>query len=181
MDEGQMAQHHDGTKSPSESQPLSQAKSPTKSPSKSSILPEFVVRLVSIDYYMARPTPGLDECYSRLEGKTIDQVPIIRIFGSTPSGQKACVHVHGVSGLLFVVRRRTKLEAMTSFLPAAKYICLQMSSYLRTLHFLCNIHPSYQALFKWALAYRRMPLYPPLKVCTLSTKRVVSAFVLSSL
>ena len=57
---------------------------------------EFAVRLVSIDYYMARPTPGLDECYSELEGRAIDQVPIIRIFGSTPSGQKACVHVHGV-------------------------------------------------------------------------------------
>ena len=63
-------------------------------------LPEFVVRLVSIDYYMTRPTPGLDDCYSQLEGKAIDQVPVIRIFGSTPSGQKTCMHVHGVSKLL---------------------------------------------------------------------------------
>ena len=54
------------------------------------------MRLVSLDYYMARPTPGLDECYSELEGRAIDQVPIVRIFGSTPTGQKACVHVHGV-------------------------------------------------------------------------------------
>ena len=58
---------------------------------------EFVVRLVSIDYYMARPTPGLDECYSQLEGRAIDQVPILRIFGATPGGQKTCLHVHGVS------------------------------------------------------------------------------------
>ena len=58
---------------------------------------ELVVRLVSIDYYMTRPVPGLDECYSQLEGSAIDQVPVIRIFGSTPSGQKTCVHVHGVS------------------------------------------------------------------------------------
>lgn len=58
---------------------------------------ELVIRLVSIDYYMTRPVPGLDECYSQLEGSAIDQVPVIRIFGSTPSGQKTCVHVHGVS------------------------------------------------------------------------------------
>lgn len=58
---------------------------------------ELVVRLVSIDYYMTRPVPGLDECYSQLEGTTIEQVPVIRIFGCTPSGQKTCVHVHGVS------------------------------------------------------------------------------------
>lgn len=57
---------------------------------------QMVVRLVSIDYYMARPVPGLDECYSQLEGGAIDQVPVIRIFGSTPCGQKACIHIHGV-------------------------------------------------------------------------------------
>jgi hypothetical protein len=57
---------------------------------------EFVVRLVSIDYYMAQPIPGLDSCYSELEGVVIDKVPVIRIFGPTPGGQKACVHVHGV-------------------------------------------------------------------------------------
>ena len=64
---------------------------------------ELVVRLVSIDYYMTRPVPGLDECYSQLEGSAIDQVPVIRIFGSTPSGQKTCVHVHGVSSRLLCV------------------------------------------------------------------------------
>jgi len=57
---------------------------------------EFVVRLVSIDYYTAQPIPGLDTCYSELEGVAIDKVPVIRIFGATPGGQKACVHVHGV-------------------------------------------------------------------------------------
>ena len=67
--------------------------------------PEFVVRLVSIDYYMTRPIPGLDDCYSQLEGKAIDQVPVIRIFGSTPSGQKTCMHVHGVSKLHHSLKR----------------------------------------------------------------------------
>ena len=75
--------------------PLSQQAAVGSSPKE-----ELVVRLVSIDYYMTRPAPGLDECYSQLEGSAIDQVPVIRIFGSTPSGQKTCVHVHGVSSRL---------------------------------------------------------------------------------
>lgn len=66
------------------------------SPQDAAEVPQFAVRIVSIDYYMSRPSQGLDECYSHLEGRAIDQVPVIRIFGSTPSGQKACVHVHRV-------------------------------------------------------------------------------------
>lgn len=56
----------------------------------------FAVRIVALDYYMARPLPGVDACFSHQEGSAIDQVPVIRIFGSTPSGQKTCLHLHGV-------------------------------------------------------------------------------------
>ena len=56
----------------------------------------FTIRLVSIDYYLARPAPKVDVSYAPLEGTGIDQVPVVRIFGSTPSGQKACVHLHKV-------------------------------------------------------------------------------------
>lgn len=57
----------------------------------------FVVRIVSVDYYLARPAPKVDLSYAPLEGTAIDQVPVVRIFGSTHSGQKACVHLHKVS------------------------------------------------------------------------------------
>ncbi len=57
----------------------------------------FITRLVCIDYYMAHPIPHLDYCFSSLEGTVVDQVPVVRIFGSTPAGQKACIHVHRVS------------------------------------------------------------------------------------
>lgn len=57
----------------------------------------FLVRLVSIDYYLARPAPKVDVSYAPLEGTAVDQVPVVRIFGSTPSGQKACVHLHKAS------------------------------------------------------------------------------------
>lgn len=59
--------------------------------------PPFVVRIVSIDYYMAAPLPGVDVNFNSVEGTRIEQVPVVRIFGSTPAGQKACLHVHQVS------------------------------------------------------------------------------------
>ena len=58
----------------------------------------FVVRIVDLDYQMVRPIPGLDVCYSSLAGEAVDRVPVVRIFGATPAGQKTCVHLHRVSG-----------------------------------------------------------------------------------
>ena len=45
---------------------------------------------------MAKPLPGLDMCFSPLEGTVIDRVPVVQIYGSTPGGQKTCVHLHKV-------------------------------------------------------------------------------------
>ncbi|KAG9152213.1 hypothetical protein Leryth_016388 [Lithospermum erythrorhizon] len=54
----------------------------------------FSVRIVSIDYYMAPPIPSLDISYSSFQGGKVNEVPVIRIFGSTPAGQKTCLHIH---------------------------------------------------------------------------------------
>ncbi|XP_072974935.1 DNA polymerase zeta catalytic subunit isoform X1 [Typha angustifolia] len=56
--------------------------------------PVLSVRIVSLDYYMAPPIPDLDFCYSPFHGEKTEEVPVIRIFGSTPAGQKTCLHVH---------------------------------------------------------------------------------------
>ena len=58
--------------------------------------PVFSMRIVSLDHYMARPEPGLDVCYSDLEGTVVERVPVVRIFGATPLGQKTCLHLHKV-------------------------------------------------------------------------------------
>lgn len=54
------------------------------------------VRIVYVDYYLNKPTPGLDETYAEFRGEVIKKVPIVRIFGVTEDGSKVCLHVHNV-------------------------------------------------------------------------------------
>lgn len=70
---------------------------PTAVPSPSTPPEAFSLRIVSLDHYMASPIPGFDVCWSELEGGAVQKVPVVRIFGPTPAGQKACLHLHGVS------------------------------------------------------------------------------------
>ncbi|XP_059350922.1 DNA polymerase zeta catalytic subunit-like isoform X2 [Daphnia carinata] len=60
------------------------------------------VRLVSADYYMSNPIPGLDIGYSTYRGLEVKKVPVIRVFGSTSTGHKVCLHVHGVFPYLYI-------------------------------------------------------------------------------
>ncbi|KAI8027476.1 DNA polymerase zeta catalytic subunit [Camellia lanceoleosa] len=62
----------------------------------------FSVRIVSIDYYMAPPIPELDISYSSFQGGKVNEVPVIRIYGSTPAGQKTCLHVHRALPYLYI-------------------------------------------------------------------------------
>ncbi|ESO87295.1 hypothetical protein LOTGIDRAFT_107463 [Lottia gigantea] len=62
----------------------------------------FSLRIVTTDHYLATPIPGLDVTRSEFRGTEVKKVPILRIFGSTPAGQKTCMHVHGVFPYLYV-------------------------------------------------------------------------------
>ncbi|XP_052087606.1 uncharacterized protein LOC127724637 isoform X3 [Mytilus californianus] len=62
----------------------------------------FSLRIVATDHYLCPPIPELDVQYSDLTQSEIWRVPVIRVYGSTPSGQKTCMHVHGVFPYLYV-------------------------------------------------------------------------------
>lgn len=47
----------------------------------------FTVRIVTADYYLAKPIKDLDVCYSDFRESEVRKVPVVRIFGATPAGE----------------------------------------------------------------------------------------------
>ncbi|KAJ4298456.1 DNA polymerase zeta [Collariella sp. IMI 366227] len=65
----------------------------------------FRVRLNCIDHYQATPTrydPQLRKDSHLGETGKQPKVPVIRVFGSTETGQKVCAHIHGAFPYLYV-------------------------------------------------------------------------------
>ena len=78
----------------------------------------FSMRIVNSDFYIADPVPELDVCNSKFREDTSTtvktKVPVIRIYGATPRGQKTCLHVHGIFPYIYVPYDGTQ--------PTDKYI-----------------------------------------------------------
>ncbi|OWF40745.1 DNA polymerase zeta catalytic subunit-like [Mizuhopecten yessoensis] len=62
----------------------------------------FSMRIVTTDHYQATPISELDVLHSDFRGSDVYKVPVIRVYGATPAGQKTCMHVHGVFPYLYV-------------------------------------------------------------------------------
>lgn len=56
--------------------------------------PSFRVRINQIDHTIAQSGP--------LDNSSLPHVPIIRIYGESSTGQKACVHIHQVYPYFFI-------------------------------------------------------------------------------
>ncbi|KAH9828841.1 DNA polymerase type-B family [Teratosphaeria destructans] len=67
----------------------------------------FRVRLNCVDHYQSAPSaldPPLwgSATYSSTQAGKLPQVPVIRVFGATETGQKVCMHIHGAFPYLYV-------------------------------------------------------------------------------
>ncbi|KAH9284512.1 DNA polymerase zeta catalytic subunit [Echinococcus granulosus] len=60
------------------------------------------IKLFKLEYYFDKPLRIFELPYSELIGRTYSRLPVIRCFGSSPSGQKICAHIHGVLPYLFI-------------------------------------------------------------------------------
>ncbi|XP_028411186.1 DNA polymerase zeta catalytic subunit-like isoform X2 [Dendronephthya gigantea] len=104
----------------------------------------FSVRIVDADFYVAKPVGILDVVYSKFREANVTRVPIIRIFGSTPSGQKTCFHVHQVFPYIFVRYDGTKpcdkyLQQFATSLDFAVQVALGKASSATKHVYMCEI------------------------------------------
>ena len=58
--------------------------------------------VVQVDYCLVKPVEGLDVMFSPLTGAAVERVPVVRVFGATPGGQRACVHLHKALPYIYV-------------------------------------------------------------------------------
>ncbi|CAO1623914.1 unnamed protein product [Parajaminaea phylloscopi] len=61
------------------------------------VKPLIRVRLINIDHVCTSPGPyDRVTCAFLPPGEELRKVPVLRVFGATPSGQRVCLHLHGV-------------------------------------------------------------------------------------
>ncbi|XP_017258857.1 DNA polymerase zeta catalytic subunit isoform X2 [Daucus carota subsp. sativus] len=91
----------------------------------------FSVRIVSIDYYMSPPITDMDISYSSFQGGRVKEVPVIRIYGSTPAAQKTCLHIHQALPYLYVPCSELSLRPELEGEACMHSLCLAIEKALK--------------------------------------------------
>ncbi|CAH8642458.1 unnamed protein product [Dicrocoelium dendriticum] len=87
------------------------------------------IKLFHLEYYMSKPLTEIDVSYSDLRGAYASKVPIIRVYGTTPSGQKVCANVHGYMPYFYVtVPSKSSDYINEDFL---RTFCVNLEKYIR--------------------------------------------------
>uniref|UniRef100_A0A5K4FAI1 DNA polymerase zeta catalytic subunit n=1 Tax=Schistosoma mansoni TaxID=6183 RepID=A0A5K4FAI1_SCHMA len=60
------------------------------------------IKIFSLDYYFSLPNDLLDIGYSKFARCYSHRIPVIRVYGTTHTGQKICANVHGVFPYIFI-------------------------------------------------------------------------------
>lgn len=89
----------------------------------------FSMRIVDADIYLAKPIHNTDICFSKFRQADTYKVPIVRIFGATPAGQKTCLHVHQLFPYLFVpISRKEASERFAKQFAMSLDYAIQIAS-----------------------------------------------------
>eukprot|EP00794_Sanderia_malayensis_P000337 gene337-969_t len=88
----------------------------------------FSLRIVDADFYQKAPDTDLDICHAAFWDSDTRIVPVIRVFGATPNGQKACLHVHQVFPYIYVpISKREACEKFAKQFATSLNFALHVS------------------------------------------------------
>ncbi|KAL8581748.1 hypothetical protein ACOMHN_043166 [Nucella lapillus] len=110
----------------------------------------FSLRIVSTSHYQADPLADLDVLYSSFRSTAVRKVPVLRVFGATPAGQKTCMHVHGVFPYLYAPYDGTQ--------PVDSYLRRFAASLDKAINVANNSQANIQHVFKVSLV-AGIPMY----------------------
>lgn len=58
--------------------------------------------LTYVDFYMTAPHADMDLPVSMFSTEPLSMIPVIRVFGRTNKGIKACLHIHKVYPYIYI-------------------------------------------------------------------------------
>lgn len=74
------------------------------------------LKILSIDHYQTKPLPFLDQCKTQFSSDANFKVPVLRIFGVSSDGKKACLHIHQVYPYFYIPLEIEDVEDVSKYI-----------------------------------------------------------------